>query len=92
MNVNKYRYHWENEEDGLATKMPFHLYRVTWKDLENSYHEFWSEKFSVANEKKYEIDHSSVLEYINFESWYAYRSDVYKQKLEKIIVHDKDES
>ena len=87
MNVNKYRYHWENEEDGLATKMPFKLYRVTWKDSVNNYHEFWSEKFSLADKKKYEIDDSRVFEYINFESWYAYRSDVYDRRLKNIVVY-----
>ncbi len=85
--TNKYRYHWDNEEDGLASKMPFHLYRVTWKDSVNNYHEFWSEKSSVAVEKKDEIDQSRVLEYINFESWYAYRSDVYDRRLKNIVVY-----
>ncbi len=79
--INKYREQWNNTvEDGYGKLMPITVYRVTWKDKANKYYEFWSETEQVAAFKKRDIDHDDELEYVNFESWFAYRSDEHDKR------------
>jgi len=74
--VNRFREQWNrNVNDNFESIMPITIYRVTWKNEGEEYFEFWTENEKVANRKKYEIDHSNgQLIYVNFESWFAYRS------------------
>ena len=59
--VNRFREQWNNKkEDNFGSVMPITIYRVTWKNKKDEFFEFWSE--------------SEELSYINFESWFAYRS------------------
>ena len=85
METNKYKSQEYFNDDNLVQDMPFHIYRVTWKDTHDNYFEFWSEKYTSAWDKKFEIDHSEEFEYLNFESWFAFRSDFYEKKLKHII-------
>ena len=78
--VNKYREQWNNTvEDGFGNLMPITIYRVTWKDKANIYYEFWTESEGAAARKKYEIDHGDLI-YVNFESWFSYRSDEHDKR------------
>ena len=74
--VNRYREQWNNHiDDNFESILPITLYRVTWKNEKDECFEFWSENYKSAFDKKYEIDHSNgSLIYLNFESWYSYRS------------------
>ena len=74
--VNRYREQWNrNVNDNFESIMPVTIYRITWKNEGEEYFEFWTESEKVASRKKYEIDHSNgQLIYVNFESWFAYRS------------------
>lgn len=85
MSVNKFRPQWENNvDDGFGTLMPITIYRVTWKDQRGEYCEYWTEEYMSAFDKKYEIDHSDgKMEYVNFESWFAYRSDEHDKRFGK---------
>ena len=79
--INKYRDQWNNTvDDGYGKYMPITVFRVTWKDKSNQYYEFWTESESVAFAKKYEIDHNRDLDYVNFESWFAYRSEEHDKR------------
>ncbi len=80
--TNRYREQWNNHvDDNFKSEMPLVLYRVTWKNDEDKYFEFWTESYDLASKKKYEIDHSKgMLIYLNFESWKAYRSDVHDER------------
>ena len=79
--VNKYREQWNNtKEDNFGEFMPLMIYRLTWKNQSGEYFEFWSESEIVATDKKSQIDIDSELSYINFESWFAYRSDEHDKR------------
>ena len=81
--VNRYRNQWDNDkEDNFGSIMPITIYRVVWKDKSSGkYNEFWTEDELKAYEKKDEIDHSDgALIYVNFESWFAYRSDEHDKR------------
>jgi len=79
--VNRFREQWNNDkEDNFGSVMPLMIYRLTWKNKEGEFFEFWSEQESVAVNKKSEIDHNQNLIYINFESWFAYRSDEHDKR------------
>ncbi len=81
MEVNKYREQWNNTiEDNYGKLMPVTVYRLTWKNKTNQHFEFWSESEEVAVNKKREIDYSNEFEYVNFESWFAYRSDEHDER------------
>jgi len=84
--VNRYREQWNNHvEDNFESIMPITLYRVTWKNVQGEFFEFWSDDKKVVSKKKYEIDHSEdSLIYINFESWFAYRSIEHDKKFGRI--------
>lgn len=86
MEINKYREQWNNKvEDNFSQLMPVTVYRVTWNDIDSNYFECWCESEKAAFDKKYEIDHNNVLEYVNFESWFAYRSDEHDKPVNKEI-------
>jgi hypothetical protein len=85
MEVNRYKHQADKTDDGMASIMPLHIYRVTWKDLSDTCFEFWTESYQTAWDKKYAIDHDKNLSYLNFESWFAYRSDFYHDKVENKI-------
>lgn len=74
--VNRYRNQWDNDkDDNFGSIMPITIYRVTWKDSDGEFHEFWTESKDAAFKKKYAIDHSNgAMQYVNFEGWFAYRS------------------
>ena len=73
--VNRFREQWNNKkEDNFGSVMPITIYRVTWKNKKDEFFEFWSESEEVATRKKCDIDYDNELSYINFESWFAYRS------------------
>ena len=79
--VYKYREQWNNTvDDGFGCVMPLTIFRVTWKNKNNEYFEFWCETEKKASDKKYEIDHCDELSYVNFESWFAYRSDEHDKR------------
>ncbi len=81
LEVNKYREQWNNTvEDNFGQLMPITIYRLTWKDKSNNHFEFWSESEQIAVTRKSEIDYSKELEYVNFESWFAYRSDEHDKR------------
>jgi len=81
MSVNRFREQWNNDiEDNFGSIMPLMLFRVTWKDNGGNCLEFWTESYQAAFEKKYLIDHSNDHEYINFESWFAYRGDEHDKR------------
>jgi len=79
--VNKFREQWNNTiEDGFGSLMPLTIFRVTWKNKNNEYFEHWTESEKSAFDIKYEIDHNNELSYVNFESWFAYRSDEHDKR------------
>ncbi len=79
--VNKFREQWNNEkEDNFGSVMPILIYRVTWKNKNNEYFEFWSESEEIATRKKCDIDYDNELDYVNFESWFAYRYDEHDKR------------
>lgn len=79
--VNKYREQWNNStEDGFGTLMPLTIFRVTCKNEKNEYFEYWCETEKKAVNKKTEIEDSKDLIYVNFESWFAYRSDEHDKR------------
>ena len=79
--VNKFREQWNNTiEDGFGSLMPLTIFRVTWKNENDEYFERWYGSEKEAFDKKYEIDHNNELRYINFESWFAYRSDEHDKR------------
>jgi hypothetical protein len=80
--VNRFREQWNNDkEDNFGAVMPIMIYRVTWKDKNtNEFFEFWCESESTALVKKSQIDLDNELSYINFESWFAYRSDEHDKR------------
>ncbi len=75
--VNRYRNQWDNhKEDNFGSIMPLLIYRVVWKDENGKYCELWTESEEAALEKKTSVEHSNgKYTYVNFEGWYAYRSD-----------------
>ncbi len=80
--VNRFRNQWDsNVDDGWGPLMPITLYRVTWRDESGKFHQFWTDSYDEAFNKKYEIDHSNNrLTYVNFESWLSYRSDEHDKR------------
>ena len=84
--VNRYREQWNNHiDDHFGSVMPITIFRVTWKDPEGDYCEYWTESIEQAHQKKWDIDHSDgKLAYINFESWLSYRSDEHDRRFGRI--------
>lgn len=80
--VNKFRNQWDAHlDDGRDELMPVTIYRVTWNDESGEFRQFWTDSYDEAFKKKYEIDHSgNVLTYVNFESWFSYRSDEHDRR------------
>ena len=79
--VNKFREQWNNTiEDGFGSLMPLTIFRVTWKNENDEYFERWYGSEQEAVDKKCEIDHNNELSYVNFESWFAYRSDEHDKR------------
>jgi hypothetical protein len=84
--VNKYRNQWDKDkDDNFGSVMPIMVYRVTWKDRDGVFYEFWSESENTAVLKKCEIDYSQgKYQYVNFESWFAYRSDEHDKRFGRV--------
>ena len=81
--INRYRNQWEkNTPDNLGSIMPLAIWRVTWKDENGQYQEFWTDSKEKALRKKCnEIDRSDgQLKYVNFEGWLAYRFDEHDKR------------
>jgi len=77
--------------DTVDKPSPLTLYRVSWKDVNGTDCQFWTEDYQKAFDKKYEIDHSEelpngrrLMQYLNFESWFCYKSDVHDVHFGKI--------
>jgi hypothetical protein len=80
--ANKFRNQWDsNVDDEWGPLMPITLYRVTWKDENGQFRQYWTDNYDEAFSKKYEIDYSgNRLTYVNFESWLSYRSDEHDRR------------
>lgn len=74
--VNRFRNQWENHiDDNFASIMPMAIYRVTWKDRNDQYQEFWTESDAESRSRQHLIKRSEgELTFLNFEVWFAYRS------------------
>jgi hypothetical protein len=83
--INKFTNQGEDFDENIHLISPVKLFRVTWKDEKNNHHEFWTSSNEESFNKKYEIDHSESLTYINFESWYGYPNSV---EFKKNILDD----
>ena len=83
--IDKFRAQWDAHlDDGWGKLMPVTIYRVTWKDASGEFRQFWTDSYDEAFKKKYEIDHSrGVLTYVNFESWFSYRSEEHDRRFGK---------
>jgi hypothetical protein len=81
ININKFRKQGDNKkEDNFGVVMPIQIFRLTWKNVDNEFFEFWSQNEIEAVNKKSKIDLDSQLEYLNFESWFAYRCDEHDKR------------
>lgn len=69
MEINRFRSQWDKYTgDNIGSIMPLLIYRVTWKDEDSIFPEFWTESKESAIRKKYEIDHShGKIAYVNYE-------------------------
>ncbi len=75
----------DSGSDNLLSLMPVTIYRVTWIDSKGERCEFLTRSYQAAFDRKYEIDHSNgEEEYLNFESWFAYRSREHDRQFGRI--------
>jgi len=74
-NIDWFAHQGDTGTDNLSSQMPVAIYRVTWIDSKGERCELLTRSYQAAYDRKYEIDHSHGKEqYLNFESWFAYRS------------------
>jgi hypothetical protein len=72
--VNWFAFQGDHLIDNLGSIMPIVIYRVTWQE-DGVNREFLTRSEDEAHRKKDAIDHSNgKMRYLNFESWFAYRS------------------
>jgi hypothetical protein len=86
MEINRFRNQWDKDmDDNFGSTMPILIYRVTWKNEGGIFQELWTESKESALKKKYEIDHSDgKMTYVNYEGWFAYRTDEHDKRFGRI--------
>ena len=73
--VERFARQGETATNNLCSAMPVMIERVTWLNAKGDPCELLTRSYQKAFDRKHKIDHScGEEEYLNFESWFAYRS------------------